>query len=167
MQNMPSILTPDFGLFFWMLIAFLFVFFVLKKFGFAVIIKAVEERKDFIDQSLKNAREANEKLARIKTESENILKAAREQQAQIIKDAKLTQDKIVTEAHSKAALEGKNLLEEAKRQIEIEKEKALSDIRTQVADLSLQIAEKVIQRELQKDGEQEHYIERLLNEMTH
>ena len=93
MQNMPSILTPDFGLMFWMLLAFLVVFGLLAKFGFPTIVKAVEDRKNFIDESLKNAREANEKLANIKVESEQILHEAHEKQAQIIKEAMATRDK--------------------------------------------------------------------------
>ena len=87
MENMPSILTPDFGLLFWMLLAFGVVFFLLAKYGFPAITKAVEDRKNYIDESLKNAREANEKLANVKAESESILKAAHEQQARIIKEA--------------------------------------------------------------------------------
>ena len=83
MQNLPSILSPDFGLLFWMLLAFLVVFFLMAKFGFPVITNMVEERKKFIDESLKSAREANEKLANIKVESEAILNEARKQQATI------------------------------------------------------------------------------------
>lgn len=93
-MNLPSILSPDLGLFFWMFIAFLIVFVIMAKYGFPVIIKMVEDRKDFIDESLKNAREANEKLANIKSESEAILRDAREKQAQILKEAMATRDKI-------------------------------------------------------------------------
>ncbi|MBR6339999.1 MAG: F0F1 ATP synthase subunit B [Alloprevotella sp.] len=165
MGNLPSILTPDFGLLFWMLVSFLVVFLLLAKFGFPAIVKAVEERKNFIDESLKNAREANEKLAGIKTESENLLRDAREKQAQIIKEAMATRDGIIAEAREKAQAEGRAQLEEAKKAIEAEKEVALRDIRSQVADLSVQIAEKVIRRKLQADGEQEKFIERMLNDI--
>ena len=102
MGNMPSILTPDFGLLFWMLVSFLVVFCLLAKFGFPAILGAVEERKNFIDESLKNAREANEKLAGIKAESESILREAREKQAEIIKEAMATRDGIVTRHKPKA-----------------------------------------------------------------
>lgn len=165
MGNLPSILTPDFGLLFWMLVSFLVVFLLLAKFGFPAIVKAVEERKNFIDESLKNAREANEKLAGIKSESENLLREAREKQAQIIKEAMATRDGIIAEAREKAQAEGRAQLEEAKKAIEAEKEVALRDIRSQVADLSVQIAEKVIRRKLQADGEQEKFIERMLNDI--
>ena len=165
MGNLPSILTPDFGLLFWMLVSFLVVFLLLAKFGFPAIIKAVEERKNFIDESLKKAHEANEKLAGIQVESERILREAREKQAQIIKEAMATRDGIIQDARDKAQLEGRGLLEEAKKQIEAEKEVALRDIRAQVAELSVQIAEKVIRRELQHDAEQEKFIERMLEEV--
>lgn len=164
MQNMPSILTPDFGLLFWMLLAFLVVLFVLAKFAFPAIIGAVEERKKFINESLKNAREANEKLAGIKAESEAILKAAREQQAQIMREAKQTGENIIAEARAKAQVEGAKDLAAAKAQIAAEKEVALRDIRNQVAELSLQIAEKVVRANLGEDKEQQRYIERLLAE---
>lgn len=165
MQNLPSILSPDFGLLFWMLLAFLVVFFLMAKFGFPVITNMVEERKNFIDESLKSAREANEKLANIKVESEAILNEARKQQATILKEAMATRDQIVSEAREKAQTEGQKLLEEAKAQISVEKENALRDIRSTVAELSVQIAEKVVRRELNTDGEQEKLIQRMLDEV--
>ena len=166
MQNLPSILSPDLGLLFWMLLAFVIVFLVLKKYGFPVIIKMVEDRKNFIDESLRNAREANEKLANFQSESEALLKQAREQQAQILKEAMATRDNIIKEAREKAQAEGLKILDEAKAQISSEKENALRDIRSTVADLSVQIAEKVMRRQLDQDAEQEKFIERMLDEIT-
>lgn len=163
---MPSILSPDLGLLFWMLLAFLIVFCLLAKFGFPVIIKMVDDRKSYIDEALKTAREANEKLANIKAESDEILRKASEQQAQMLKEAMATRDSIIKDARDKAREEGQRLLEEAKAQISVEKENALRDIRSTVADLSVQIAEKVMRRQLEKNTEEEQYIERLLNEVT-
>ena len=108
---MPSFLTPDFGLLFWMLIAFLVVFFILAKFGFPAIINMVEERKKYIDESLQSAREANEKLANIKAESEVILKEAQLRQSQILKDATATREKIIREAKEKASTEASRIVE--------------------------------------------------------
>lgn len=164
--NLPSILTPDIGLLFWMLVAFGLVFFVLAKFGFPVIVKMVEERKTFIEESLKNAHEANQKLANIQAEGETILREAREQQATILREAMATREQIVKEAREKAQAEGAKILEAAKVQIAVEKENALRDIRSTVADLSVQIAEKVMRRQLGQDKEQEMFIERMLDEMT-
>ena len=163
---MPSFFTPDFGLLFWMFITFLVVLVVVGKFGFPAIVKMVEERKAYIDESLNKAREANEKLANIQAESEQILKKAREQQAQILKEAMATRDNIVKDAQIKAQVEGQRILDEAKDLIRVEKENALKDIREQVADLSIQIAEKMLRKELKKRSEQTEMIDRLLNEIV-
>ncbi len=163
---MPSFLTPDFGLLFWMLIAFLVVFFILAKFGFPAIISMVEERKKYIDESLQSAREANEKLANIKAESEVILKEAQLRQSQILKDATATREKIIREAKEKASTEASRIVEEARAQIVAEREKSERDSREQIADLSIQIASKVLSKNLEKDNQQIEWIDHLLDEMS-
>ncbi len=164
--NLPSILTPDLGLLFWMLLAFLVVFFLMVKFGFPVIIKMVEDRKNYIDESLTKAHEANERLAGIKQEGEQLLAEARNRQAEIIRQAKETADSIVAEARTKAEQEGSKLLSDAKAQIAVEKENALRDIRKTVATLSLGIAEKVMRQKLSSDAEQQRLIEDMLKEVN-
>lgn len=165
-SKLPSILTPDLGLLFWMLLAFLVVFFVLAKYGFPAITNMVEERKKYIDDSLKKAHEASERLENIKQESEAILQEAREKQAQILKEAADTRDAIVQKAQDKARSEGARLLSEAKAEIEGEKQQAIHDIRAQVAELSVQIAEKVLREKLSTDAEQMKMIDRLLDDVT-
>lgn len=163
--NLPSILTPDLGLLFWMFLAFLIVFVLVAKFGFPVITKMVEERKNYIDESLKKAHEANERLAGIQQEGERLLNEARARQAEILSQAKATGDSIVREAREKAQAEGAKLLLDAKAQIAAEKENALRDIRQTVADLSVAVAEKVVRQKLSKDAEQQKLIERMLDEV--
>lgn len=163
---MPSFLTPDFGLIFWLVLAFSVMFFVLAKFAFPAIVGMVEERKKYIDESLLKAREANEKLAQIQQESELLLKAAREEQALILKGAMATRDSIVAEAKNKADEEGKRQLKEAKLQIAAEKENALRDIREEVAQLSVQIAEQLLRQQLSDEKKQIDLIENILNEVT-
>lgn len=116
-----SLITPDFGLLFWMAIVFLVVLGILWKFGFPVIVNMVNNRKAYIDESLRKAHEANEKLANIKAESEVLLQEAREKQAQILKEAAATRDAIVQKAQDKAHEEGNRLLSEAKIEIENQK----------------------------------------------
>ena len=157
---------PAFGLLFWMTVVFLIVFFILKKLGFPAIIGMVVARKAFIDDSLKKAHEANEKLANIQKEGESILQQAREQQAIILKEAAETRDAIVEKAQDKAREEGARLLSEAKAQIETEKQNAIRDIRQQVAELSVQVAEKVLKQKLSSDKEQMDMINRLLDEVA-
>lgn len=162
--NLPSILTPDFGLLFWMLLAFLIVFFLMAKYGFPVITKMVEDRKNYIDESLQKAHEANERLAGIQQESERILNEARMRQAEILSQAKATGDSIVKEARERAQNEGAKLLLDAKAQIAAEKENALRDIRQTVAEISVSIAEKVVRQRLSEDAEQQKFIEKMLDE---
>jgi F-type H+-transporting ATPase subunit b len=161
-----SLITPDFGLFFWMTVVFLVVLFVLWKWGFPVIVKMVDERKAFIDESLKKAHEANERLANIQKEGESILQEAREKQAQILREAAQTRDAIVEKAQEKARSEGSRLLEEAKAAIEQEKKAAIADIRQQVATLSVEIAEKVLRQNLKDDKSQMDLIDRMLDEVS-
>lgn len=163
---MPAILTPDLGLLFWMMLAFLVVFFILAKFGFPAITKMVEERKAYIDDSLRKAHEANEKLQNIQAESEQILQEARERQAQILKDAAATRDSIVSQAQDKAREESTRIIAEARTQIEAEKQNAIRDIRSQVATLSVQIAEKILRGNLKDDAQQMQYVDKLLDEVS-
>ena len=162
---MPSLLTPDPGLLFWMLLAFVIVFIILAKFGFPVITKMVEDRKNYIDESLKKAREANEKLANIQSESELIMRQAREKQAEILKEAMATRDNIIKEARDNADIESKKIIESAKEQIKVEKDLAIRDIRSQIINLSTQVSEKVLRRELDDNNKQLSYIDSLLDEI--
>ena len=161
-----DLLIPSTGLLFWMSITFLVVFFLLWKFGFPVITGMVKERQAFINESLKKAHEANERLANIQKEGESILQEAREKQAQMLKEAAATRDAIVEQAQTKARSEGARLLEEAKATIEQEKKAAIADIRQQVATLSVQIAEKVLKQNLKDDKAQMDLIDRMLNDVS-
>ena len=166
MENLPSILTPDLGLLFWMLLAFLVVFFVVAKFGFPAIIGMVEDRKRYIDESLQKAHEASERLANIQKEGQSMLQEARQKQAQILKEAAETRDAIVAQAQEKAREEGNRLISEAKGEIESQKQAAISEIRAQVAELSVKVAEKILRKELASDAMQMETIDRLLDEVA-
>ena len=163
--NLPSILTPDLGLLFWMLLAFLVVFFLVAKFGFPVITEMVEERKKYIDESLQKANEANERLAGIQQESQRIITEARQHQTEILKQAKETGDQIIQNARHQADIESAKLIQNAKDQISAEKQKALSEINQTVADVSVVIAEKIIRQKLTNNDEQQKLIERMLDEV--
>ena len=166
MENLPSILTHDLGLLFWMLLAFLVVLFIVAKFGFPVIIGMVENRKQYIDESLKKAHEASERLANIQKEGETMLQEARQKQAQIVKEAADTRDAIVAQAKEKAREEGNRLIAEAKTEIESQKQAAISEIRAQMAELSVKVAEKILRKELDSDAKQMETIDRLLDEVA-
>lgn len=159
-----SILLPDAGLLFWMLVAFGIVFFILAKYGFPAITSMIDERKRFIDDSLKNAKEANERLANIKAEGEAILNAAREEQTKILREVAATREQLIKEAREQAEAEGSKMLAETKRLIEQEKEDALLQIRNSVAELSLSIAEKILRNELSGDEAQQAYANKMIDE---
>jgi F-type H+-transporting ATPase subunit b len=161
-----DLLIPNTGLLFWMALVFIVVLFILWKWGFPVIVKMVNERKAYIDESLRKAHEANEKLANIQKEGESILQEAREKQAQILKEAADTRDAIVGKAQEKAKDEGTRLINEAKAEIENEKQNAIRDIRSQVAQLSVQIAEKILREKLSSNDKQMEMIDRLLDEVS-
>ena len=146
-----------------MLVAFLVVFLLLAKFGFPVITNMVEERKNFIDDSLRKAHEAQERLANIEKEGESILQEARAKHAQILKEAAETRDAIVEKAQDKARQESARLLDDAKAAIEQEKKAAIADIRKQVATLSVEIAEQVLRKNLKDDQSQMDLIDRMLD----
>ena len=161
-----SLITPDFGLFFWMAIVFIIVLAILWKWGFPSIVNMVNSRKEFIDDSLRKAHEANERLANIQKEGEAMLQNAREKQAQILKDAADNRDAIVVKAQEKATNEGSRLLNEAKAEIEAEKQNAIRDIRTQVAEISVQVAEKIVREKLSSNESQMELINKLLNDIS-
>jgi F-type H+-transporting ATPase subunit b len=158
------LLKPDLGLLFWMLISFGIVFFVLAKFGFPIIVKMVEERKAFIDKSLESAKAANERLAGIQEESERILKQTHEEEIRILKEAQETRSKMIGEAKEQAAVEAGKLIVEAKTAIQKEKELAIKDIQNRIADLSINIAEKVLRKTLDNSPAQRELVEKLIDE---
>ena len=161
-----SLLLPDSGLLFWMTIVFLVVFFILWRWGFPSIIKMVNERKNYIDESLAKAEEANLRLANIQKQGEELLMEARERQAQILREASQTRDSIVEQAQEKAHEESARILSEAKAEIESQKQAAIRDIRSQVAELSVQIAEKILRKQLTTSAEQAQLIDSLLDEVA-
>ena len=165
-SQLPSILTPDLGLIFWMTLAFLVVFFVVAKMGFSTIVKAVDERKRYVDESLEKAHKASERLENIKQEREGILREARIRQAELLKEAAATRDQILQDAREKARKESERMINEAKAEIENEKVAAISSIRKQVALLSVGIAEKVLRNNLTDDKAQMILIDRMLDEVS-
>lgn len=160
-----SLLLPDSGLLFWMVVAFGIVFVILAKYGFPIIIKMVEDRKIYIDQSLEVAREANAQLSKLKEESTALVAAANKEQGRILKEAMEERDKIIHEARKQAEKTAQKELELVKEQIQIEKEEAIRDIRKQVAILSVDIAEKVLRKNLEDKEEQMSMIDRMLDEV--
>ena len=161
-----NLVTPDFGLLFWMVVIFGLVFFLLAKFGFPVITDMVDKRSAKIAQSLKDADEIQARMASWKVEQKQMLEEARREQAAILREAAETKSKIVADAKVQARAEAEKILSEAKVQIEAEKESALRDVRREVALLSVQVAEKVLRHELSDEGNQRAFIDELVDEAS-
>lgn len=147
-----------------MLIVFGIVFFILARYGFPAIVAMLDERKRLIDESVQSAKEANERLVAINAESEAILKSARDEQARLLREATAMREELIKEARERAGKEGEKMLAETRRVIEMEKEEAVRDIRRQVAELSVEVAQKILRRELSDENKQRSVIEALINE---
>ena len=159
-----SLLLPDAGLLFWMLLAFGVVFLVLYKWGFPVITSMIDARKRYIDDALNEAKEAKAKLAGVEEECNALVNEARENQAKILREAVVAKEQIISDARDKAAAETEMMISEAKKQIERERDEALNSIRTEVAKLSIAIAEKIVRKELEGGDKQLRYIDELVDE---
>lgn len=158
-----NILSPDPGLLFWMVLSFAIVLFLLWKFGFPVIVDAINKRKEFIEASLLSAKEANEKLASIQQEGERLLADAKAQQKDIIASAMQEKQKILQAAQDEARTSAQQIVDEATARIAAEKDKALREVRSEVASLALDIAEKIVGEKISGEAEQKKAIERLID----
>ena len=159
-----ALLTPEIGLLFWMTISFGIVFFILAKFGFPIIIKAVEERTEYINDSLKAAEEAEDKLTTINVQAEAIINKAQEERAKILNEAGELRNRILSDAKEKAESDIRARIGKATDEIEELKRKALGDIKNEIADISIRIAEKVVNEEMKNSDKQQELINHLLEE---
>lgn len=159
-----SLITPDFGLLFWMTLIFAIVFFVLAKFGFPMITGMVDRRSKRINESIAKAKEAEESLATLAQQQEKMIQETRAEQARILKEASEARDRMIATAKEEARVQASDMIEHARIEIEAEKESALRDIRRQVSLLSVEIAEKVIRKDLESGAEQMALLDRLFDE---
>lgn len=160
-----ELLLPHLGLIVWTLIAFLIVFFILKKYAWAPILKGLSDRETNIASSIAQAEKVKQEMALIKGENEALLVAAREERATMIKEAKLTKDKMIAEAKDEAKLQASKILTEAHAAIQQQKMAAIMDIKNQVGKLVVEVSEKVLRRELANKTEQETFINLLAQDI--
>ena len=162
-----SLITPDFGLLVWMTLIFGIVFFVLAKWGFPMITGSVEKRAQRIGESIKAAKEAEERLRNLAEEQSRMIEEeARQEQSRILKEASASRDSIVEQAKVQAREEASRILDQARTQIAAEKESALRDVRKEVALLSVSVAEKVLKASLSDGAEQSALVDRLVDEVS-
>lgn len=160
-----DLLTPDLGLLVWNLIAFLILLFILSKFAWKPILKSLKARENNIADSLATAEKVRAEMSQLKSENEALLAKAREERAQMLKEARDTKDKIINEAKEQAKLEANKIISDAQAAIQQQKMAALTDVKNQVGNLVIEVAEKVLRRELGNKSQQESYIKELTEEV--
>lgn len=160
-----SLTSPALGLIFWSVLIFLIFFFLLTKFAWKPVLAAIRARDEMIKGSLESAERAREEMLKLQSDNEAILRKAREEREDILREARDVRDKLISEAKGKAAEEAEKLIEKARTGIESEKRKALSEIHEQVANLSVDIASKLLGEKLKQTPEQSKLIESYLKDM--
>jgi len=160
-----DLLIPEVGLVVWHSIAFLLLLFLLTKFAWKPVLKSIKDREESIDNALASAEKAKQEMARLTNENEELLKAARIERDQILKEAKELKDQIVADAKVSAQTEGAKLIEQAKKEIDDQKKRALAEVKNQVSALSLDIAKKVLQQEFADQSKQEALVNDLLKDV--
>jgi len=160
-----DLLLPHLGLMFWVLIAFLIVFFLLKKFAWKPIITGLTDRETNIAESIASAEKVKLEMAQLKNDNEKLLAKAREERATLLKEAKETKDRMINEAKEEAKAQAAKILADAQASIQHQKMAALTDIKNQVGNLVVEVSEKVLRRELANKAEQENYIKQLAGEV--
>jgi F-type H+-transporting ATPase subunit b len=159
-----DIVKPELGLFFWMMVTFLIVLFLMTKFAWKPIVKMIKDREASIDDALKSAEKAKAEIASMQADNERLLNEARRERDTMLKEARDMKDAIVGEAKGKAKAEADKLLAAAREAIQNEKMAAITDLKNQVAQLSIDIAEKMLKRELSSDSKQKELISDLLKD---
>lgn len=160
-----ELIQPGIGLIFWMTISFGILLFILGKFAWPVITKALKDREASIADALKAAEKARQEMEALQADNEKLVQQAREERDAILAEARKLKDKIVDEAKDKAKEEATRIAESALESIENEKRAAIVDLKNQVAGLSLEIAERILKEELKDKKKHEELISRLVNEV--
>jgi F-type H+-transporting ATPase subunit b len=160
-----NLLTPDFGLLIWTLVAFIIVLFILGKFAWPAIVKGLKQREQSIADSLSTAEKIKAEMTMMKSENEALLAKAREERAQMMKEARETKDKIISEAKEQAKIDANKIVLEAQAAINTQKMAALTEVKNQVGKLVIEVSEKVLRRELGNKEAQEAHIKGLVDEV--
>jgi F-type H+-transporting ATPase subunit b len=160
-----QLLTPALGLIIWTLLAFLVVYYILKKFAWPAIVGGLKKREQTIADSLATAEKIKAEMAQMKSENEAILAKAREERAQMLKEARETKDKIINEAKEQSKIEANKIITEAQAAIDTQKMAALTEVKNEVGKLVIEVTEKILRKELSNKEAQEAHIKGLVDEV--
>jgi len=161
-----ELVTPDIGLAIWTTLAFIILMFLLRKFAWGPILKGVQEREESIAESLKSAEKAREEMADLQSQNENLLREARIERDQILKEAREAKEEMIGASKSKAQEEADKIIASARENIQHEKMAAISELKNQVATLSIEIAEKIIRERLSSDEKQKELVKNLMDDVN-
>jgi F-type H+-transporting ATPase subunit b len=159
--DINPLVLPDIGLVFWSTIAFLILLFVLGKFAWKPIMKAIGEREQGITEAIASAEKVKLEMAQLKNDNEALLATAREERAVILKEAKDIKDKMINDAKNEAKVQAAKIIADAQASIVNQKMAAITDLKNQVGNLVIEVSEKILRRELANKEEQENYIKQL------
>ena len=160
-----QLVTPGIGLLFWMLVSFSLVLFVLGKYAWKPIMKGIHQREDTIEKALEAANEAKKEMLKLKAGNEQLLRDAKDERDALMRDARKLKEAILDEAREKAHEEADRIIENARENIQFEKMAAINEMKNQIASISIEIAEKLIGKELENKEQQQQLTEKLLNEV--
>lgn len=161
-----ELIQPAIGLIFWMSVSFLLLLFILRKFAWKPILKMLSDRETSIAEALNSARKAKDEMANLKADNERLLNEARAERDRMLKEARDTKDSIVAEAKSKAQAEANKVMQQARETIQTEKLAAITELKNQVATMSIEIAEKILRTELGNDEKQKALVQSLLKDIN-
>ncbi len=164
-QFAMQLVLPDLGLVFWMLLSFLIVMFVLRKFAWKPILNALHEREHYIGNALKMAEKAKQEMAKLQADSEKLIQEAKNEREKLLTDARIMREKLLEEAKARATEESEKIIISAKQKIENEKLQAINQIKEQVAILSIEIAEKILIKKLEDDKNQKELVNKYLDQI--
>lgn len=160
-----ELFTPDFGLIFWMFVAFGILFLALWKFAWPAILKGVDNRAELIDKGVEYAQEAKAQLDNARSEAESYLNEARRQQADILREADKMKTQIIEQARQAAQVEAQKVMDNAKLQIVQQQKEAQQQFRNQVSEFALAIAGKIVHRQMEEDNAQKQLVDTMLDQL--
>lgn len=160
-----DLLTPELGLFIWTLVAFLAVFFILRKFAWKPILTSLGEREKGIADSIASAERVKKEMSQLQAENEKLMVQAREERSQMLKEAKEAKDRIVNEAKDQAKAEANKIIAEAQLQIQQQKMAALTEVKNEIGNLAVEVAEKILRKQLATVDSQNDYAQLLAEDI--
>jgi len=160
-----GLVLPDYGLLFWMVLTFGIVLFILKKFAWKPILSSLKERENSIEDALELAQKTRDEMAKLQADNEKILAEARQQREELLKEARDVRQKMIDEAKDRAREEGEKMIASARQAIENEKSSAIDEMKKTIVSMSVQIAEKILKKQLEDPKQQQDFLDSYLKDI--